>query len=198
MAYAESIRGRSFDSCANEAVISGRVDLRRYSAVLWMCGEEATTDEPFSRSEQQIVNAYLQGGGNLLVSGAEIGWDLDRDPQGDPSDIRFFRETLKAAYAGDDAGTYVATPAPSGLFTGLSLDLGFYTPGEMTVSFPDQLTPRGGATACLNYVGGQAGVAGIRYRGAYGLVHLGFPFESIDNRPDREAVMERVLADFGL
>jgi hypothetical protein len=43
---------------------------------MWMCGEEATESESFGAVEQSLVQTYLQGGGKLFASGAEIGWDL--------------------------------------------------------------------------------------------------------------------------
>ncbi len=71
--------------------------------------------------------------------------------------------------------------------------LGFYTPDRMVVSYPDQIAPTGGSKAILSYDGGLGGTAGIQYEGAYRLVYFGFPFESIDAREERRAVMSRVL-----
>ena len=49
------------------------------------------------------------------------------------------------------------------------------------------------ATPILGYVGGTSGTAGVQYDGAYRLVLLGFPFESIDSGEDRARVMRAVL-----
>ena len=50
----------------------------------------------------------------------------------------------------------------------------------------------------MSYVGGVGGTAAVTYDGAFRVVHFGFPFESIDNQPDRDAVMSRVMTFFGL
>ncbi|MCP4248019.1 MAG: hypothetical protein GY778_13305, partial [bacterium] len=39
--------GATFDSCANEAVISGAVTLGGYPAIDWICGEESSADSTF-------------------------------------------------------------------------------------------------------------------------------------------------------
>ncbi|HNT35373.1 MAG TPA: fibronectin type III domain-containing protein, partial [bacterium] len=44
--------GIGFDFCSNEAVVDEQIDLRSYSAVVWMLGEESTFDETFSWAEQ--------------------------------------------------------------------------------------------------------------------------------------------------
>ena len=192
---ARAISGRAFDSADNDAVLDGLVDLDTYDAVIWTLGEESTDDLTFDANERDRIDAYLDQGGNLLVSGAEIGWDLDH--LGDSDMQGFYVDALKASYAADDAGTYTAVPIPGGLFDGVT-ELGFFTPGTMDIAFPDVIVPQGGAVAELEYWGGTGGVAAISYSGAYRLVHLGFPLESIDALDDRALIIDRSLDFFGL
>ena len=59
---------------------------------------------------------------------------------------------------------------------------------------PDVLTVRPDAQACVNYVGGTGGVAGVQYgNGVYNVVTLGFPFETISSSAVRMQVMQRVM-----
>jgi hypothetical protein len=46
--------------------------------------------------------------------------------------------------------------------------------------------------------GGGGGAAALAFDGDYRLLYLAFPFESIDNRIDRAAVMDAALTFFGL
>ena len=190
-----ALAGRAHDTVANEGVVSGQIALENYRAVIWVLGEESVFDLTFDASERAVVESYLAGGGNLLVSGAEIGWDLDF--LGDADMQAFYRTSLHAAYAGDDAGTFSAMPEPGGLFGGIG-ELGFLVPQTMQVDYPDVLTPQEGAVSELLYVGGTGGTAAISYSGVHRLVYLGFPFEAIDNGPQRASVMAAVLAFFGL
>lgn len=193
-ATAEAIR-RPVDSAANEAIVGGAVDLLDYDAVIWVLGEEGTADQTFDATERQRVQAYLQAGGKLFVSGAELGWDLDA--QGTTDSRAFMNDVLRAAYVGDDAGTYSALPVAGGLFDGLG-ELGFYTPARIVVEYPDRLAPSPGARTELVYVGGLGGNAAVSYSGAYKVVVFGFPFESVDRLTHRQALMDRVLTFFGL
>jgi D-alanyl-D-alanine carboxypeptidase/D-alanyl-D-alanine-endopeptidase (penicillin-binding protein 4) len=182
-----------FDSCANDAVIGGAIDLSDYRAVLWHCGEESTVDESFSSTEQGLVAAYLQQGGALFVSGAEIGWDLDW--LGSAGDRSFYNSMLRADYVADDAGTE-QFEFTGGIFADVPFAVGDFHPTWMVIGFPDVMAPLGGATANLRYIsdsGADAGVAGIEYDGSYRLVHLGFPIEAVADGGVRRAMMQRVL-----
>lgn len=186
--------GVSFDACANEAVLSANVNLLDYPAVVWICGEESSGDATFDAQEQSLLTQYLSVGGSLLVSGAEIAWDLDYLNNG----RAFYRNMLGAQYAADDAQTYQVSPTPGGLFDGLpafALDDGtMYYDAE----FPDVLTSGAGAEPALYYAGGTGGVAAVAYEGAFRVVNLGFPFEIMMDPAARAALAQRVMAFFGL
>ena len=194
--YAEALHplGVTFDACSNEAVRDGDVLLSNYAAVIWQCGEESSVLDTFDSIEQSRVTTYLAGGGSLFVSGAEIGWDLDNLGNG----VAFYNNMLKADYAADDANTYSATGTAGSIFAAIG---GFaFDNGSLIydVDYPDVLTPLGGSTTALNYVGGTGGVAGVVYDGSYKLVHFGFPYETITDVATRSQIMVAVLAFFGL
>ncbi|UCG17744.1 MAG: N-acetylmuramoyl-L-alanine amidase [Phycisphaerales bacterium] len=193
-AEALAAAGVGFSSCANEAVIAQSITLGSYPAVTWISGEESTQDETFDDTEQSNVTTYLNAGGNLFVSGAEIGWDLDA--QGSSSDQTFYNDSLKADYYLDDADTYDVSPAAGSIFDGIapfSFDDGtlFYDS-----EYADVLNTIGGSTAALNYVGGTGGTAGIVFDGTFKVVNLGFPFETITSAASRAEVMDRVIGFF--
>ncbi len=194
--YAEALAacGLGFSSCDNESVASGLMTLDDFDALMWISGEESTSTDTFDVDEQDEIEAYLNGGGNLLVSGAEIGWDLDS--QGTTADRTFYNSYLKTDYSSDDAGTYDVTPITGSIFDGLSsfsFDDGtiFYDS-----QYPDVVTTSGGSSAALNYSGGSGGVAGVVFDGTFKVVSFGFPFEMIDSASDREDVMLRIAEFF--
>ncbi len=189
--------GVHVDSMSNEAVISGAVNLADYDTVIWILGEESTADDTFNATEQAKVEQFIAGGGNLFVTGAEIGWDLDAQGGG----VSFFENTLKGNYASDNANTYNVVAAPGGIFAGLpnfSFDNGthFYDS-----EWPDVINPQAGAQTALTYSGGTGGSAAIQAQGTNGrgnIVMFGFPFETITNAQTRAAVIDRVFGFFGL
>lgn len=187
--------GLQIDTASNERIISGDIALGDYDAVFWISGEESSADDTFNATEQTLVGNYLSAGGKLFVSGAEIGWDLDLLNNG----RSFYNNSLRADYVSDDAATYNVQGTAGSIFNGLafSFDDGseFYD-----VNFPDVISPVGGATTAMTYVGGTGGGAAIQYDSGAStkLVNLGFPFETITTEASRNAVMERVLDFFGL
>lgn len=179
----------AFDYAENSAVGSGAVALGSYQAVVWILGQESTDDKTFDSAEQTRVTSYLNAGGNLFVSGSDIGYELDGQAAG-----RVFYETmLRANYDVDNAGSEFVTGS-GGIMTGIgSFDFSLAGGAAYAVLAPDRITPQAGATAILSYSGGN-GTAGIEYdSGTYRVVMFAFPFEAIGASSARVAVMQRVL-----
>jgi N-acetylmuramoyl-L-alanine amidase len=177
-----------FDSASNEAVRDGHVRLADYHLVDWILGEESAPDQTLDPTERSLLRAYLDRCGALLISGTEIGWHLD----GLGADSDFYRNTLRAQYVADDAGTYMVTPTAGSIFAGLG-SFRFDAPGMYDPDYPDVISPYAGSVAALEYVGGTGGTAAVQYAdGCSRLVYLAFPLETIDP-PVRAAVMERIL-----
>lgn len=199
--HAEALRDLAvaIDSASNEAIGSGRVTLdpQSQAAVFWELGEESTVDETFSTAEQTRVRSYLEAGGRLMVSGAEIAWDLDL--LGSAADQSFYREVLRSRYVADDGETYRVDGSPGGLFDGLAgLAFDDGTHGTYDVDYPDVIQGEGSAAVCLDYGGGGLGAAVVAETGSSRVVNLGFPFETIYPAESRRAVLERIAAYFGL
>jgi len=199
---ARSISGPAFDTAGHNAVISGAVPLTNYPAIVWLLGEESTQDESFDTTEQGLVADYLAARGNLFVSGAEVGWDLDRASGPTAADRDFYRTVLRAAYSADDAATYAFAPSAAGIFAGNAaggFDNG--TKGTFNVDYPDVLAPTNGSIVALTYSGGTGGAAAVQYDAAPAggrLMNWGFPFETITNAAVRTAYMSDVLRWFGV
>jgi hypothetical protein len=196
-----SAYGLAFDSCHHNALTNDLVALTNYPHVLWECGNESTTDESFSSAEQTKVTAFLAGGGNLFVSGAEIAWDLDRPSGPTTADRNFFHNQLHAAYIADSSSSWNFSASAASLFAGNpngTFDDG--SKGIYLVGFPDVIAPTNyGAWAAVNYSNVVSGAAGIFYNGTAGggkVVYLGFPFETITSATARNAYLAGVLDFF--
>ena len=193
--------GRYFDSCDNDAVADGDMDLTDYFAAYWILGRESTADETFSDGEQTLVAAFLNQSNRLFVSGTELGWDLQQ--YGSATDKSFCSNYLKTAYVADDAGTNVAAARATGVFGGLA-NLVFDYTGTGPVyraSYPDTLAAAGSpaSTAALVYgtSAGGASAAAVSYSNQYRLVVMGFPFETILDASARTNLMKMTLNFFG-
>lgn len=181
--------GVSFDGAANEAVIQGTANLGDYPGVNWYLGEESTFENTFDAVEKQSVIAYLNGGGNLIVSGAEIGWELGRSASPN-ADLNFYNNYLKATYNGDDSNTYDFAGTSSGIFNGIVGKFDDNTEGYYDTDYPDQLGATGGSTIVMNYSGGTGDGAAVAYKGNdFGVVNFGFPLETITDPQVRADIM---------
>jgi D-alanyl-D-alanine carboxypeptidase len=198
----QNISGVVFDTADHNAVVNGIVALGNYPAVVWQLGEESTQDETFSSVEQSLVATYLNSGGNLFISGSEIGWDLDRSSGPTQAARDFYHNQLRAVFANDDANTYAFAAGAGGIFSGDasgSFDNG--THGTYNVDFPDVLTSTNGSVAAITYTGGTGGAAAVQYDGSLGggkVMNWGFPFETITSSTLRDAYMSDVLRFFGI
>ncbi len=181
--------GLGFSSGTNEAVASGAVALAGYTIVDWLLGVESAEDRTFSASEQTRVQAYLDGGGKLFVSGADLAYDLVNQGGG----ASFAQNYLHVGYSLNDANSYSVTPTGNGLFGGIGpFNFDPLAGAAYDVREPDALTAGTNAASCLTYSTG--GVAGVQYSsGVFNVVALGFPFEAISDGGMRALVMQRVI-----
>lgn len=187
-----SCNNMAFDGCQNEAVSAGTVVLSNYQAVDWFTGEEATVDKSIDATERTLLKNYLNAGGNLIISGSEIGWDIGRAASAN-ADLDFYNNYLKATFIGDDADTYTFS-GTSTLFNGQNGVFDNSTAGYYDVDFPDRVAANGGSSIALNYTGGTADGAGVGYKGTYNLLYFGFPFEAITSSTVRNNLMCNAVA----
>lgn len=194
----------SFESCSNDQIINEIVSLNDYELVIWILGDESTTDQTFSNVERTKVAAYLENGGKLFVSGSEIAWDLEGASSATPQQTNFLKTYLKAKYIADDANIYGVTGVDSTAFAGLGFGFGIVSNGSPYLEdYPDIIDTIGQSIPIFRY--NAVSTAGIAYSGSFNnspnegqLVYLAFPFETINLATERTKVMTAVLKYFGL
>lgn len=184
-------------SAANEAVVIGSVTLTAYDLVVWFVGDESTSDETFSAQEQPIVKTYLQAGGNLLVTGSEIGWDLS--VKGDANDKEFYANYLKAEFIGDGGSIgYVPATGITGTdFDGVTLTFD----AVYDEDYPDEINAANGAENILEYANGK--YSGAAYKGNFGsssseggVVYVSFPIDQVADHTEISTFMDKLLNYF--
>lgn len=194
--------GYGFDSTSNEAVTIAL--LNNYKNVIWILGAESTVDRTFNATEQASVTSFLNNPGkNFLVTGSEVGWDLDQANNG----RSFYRNTLGVTFVSDSAATYNITGGTDLLASVSSFSFGppavktnnTYPPpanAPYDVGFPDVIRPTNtNGSAILSYSGGAT--AAVRtVRADNKIVVFGFPFETIINVTRRNQIMKLIMDDF--
>lgn len=194
-------------SAANEAVEEGIIDLNDYQYVIWFVGDESTNYRTFNTIEQSKLASYLENGGNLFVSGSEIGWDLDRNhSNSEPSDTLFYRHYLKAKHIYDGNGTMNRAVGVEGTnFEGATINFGQSYPED----FPDDIDPINGAETVLNYTvmrnATEFRKAGIAFTGNFGesenigrMIYCSFGAESTGSFASMLSLITKVMDYFSI
>ncbi|MBM4174664.1 MAG: T9SS type A sorting domain-containing protein [Ignavibacteria bacterium] len=192
--YSEGVfkSGRDVDACSNEALIANLISLSDYSGVIWFLGDESTANKTLNPSEQLLVQSYLQAGGNLLITGSEIAFELRTTAP------TFLTNYLKANYESDNSGSLLIY-STGNIFRAFPSDiqLGITYPED----WPDGITPTGGSIACLNYRNGKVG--GVYYKGIYTggmkeakLIFLSFALETTNNTTAKNILINDALNFF--
>jgi hypothetical protein len=160
-----------------------------FDFVIWITGTEyAGVLKP---TDLAILREYLDDNGKLFLSGFDVCWDLVQNEV----DPEFANDYLKTTWdeSMDSATSFeVAGISGNPLWESLSLNL-VGGDGADDASYPDILTPIGGAEPILYYGSGTSMCAGLTYRGSYQLIYFGFGFESINSADTRNATMQSVL-----
>jgi hypothetical protein len=195
--------GFSFCSVSDESVINSEVDLTKYKMVDFIFGEEKKTSAPkykdkinfevFPASMRDLISSYLFGGGKLFLSGAYIGTDLYSNP--DSSGIRFANDILKFKLKTGHAVKTGNVFSVHNTFLPIKNTFEFNTTlndSIYKVEAPDELGEINGSEVLLRYSENNFSSA-IGYKDVYGVVSLGFPFETILGDKQRTLVMKSVL-----
>ncbi|MBP5201874.1 N-acetylmuramoyl-L-alanine amidase [bacterium] len=165
-----------------------------YAMIVWFAGEQSTADETLTHDEQEIISGYLTNGGAFFISGAEIGWDLDR--KGDSSDKFFFNNVLNAAYVDDDSNLYSFYGAD--IFSAIS---GEFDDGSLVYQpeYPDVLKPYDeslGSLVLFYDPAASKGAMVLTKSTAKKAAVLGFPFETIVSEDLRKSIIVKLLNEF--
>lgn len=197
----------TISSAANEAILDGIIELDAYDMVIWFVGDESTANNTFRSSEQGKLAVYLESGGNLLVTGSEIGYDLDRShSNSELSDTLFYRHYLKSRYVYDGSSSMSAVLGNTGTtFENISMNIGQVYEED----WPDDIDAINGSHVILNYNQNRNGTtprnAGVAYSGSFRnssedgkVIYLPFALETVHSLTQRADFMSDVLSYFDI
>ncbi len=196
-----------FSTSSREMVAAGKVALKDFQVVDWFLGGDSADSPALSAEEQAILQSYLNGGGQLVLSGTDLARDLDGPVGPTQADRDFLHDYLKASYAGENTDEHLVTGAPATVFSDANLRFGVAGEGSpINITRSDLLTPASGATTALHYgTTPSLPAAGVAFKGLFpggavpgAAAYFGFPFETITTKASRDTLMRRVFQFFGL
>ena len=193
----------SYDCGTDEAFEHKDILSDEYKAIFWLCGDAAGQDEVVGFNSMSYLANYLSKGGQLLISGSEIAYDMDY--RGSYQDKKFIHEVLKVNYVsnGENGNGYKVDGTDQGIFSGLSFNFDDGT-GGFRILKPDVIDTTNGSVPCFKY-SNRNEIAGVQYQGTISngqedarIITLGFPFESIYVEEQLDQFVSRVLEYFNI
>ncbi|MBN2572545.1 MAG: hypothetical protein JXA68_10485, partial [Ignavibacteriales bacterium] len=174
------------DFATNEAMENEQIDLSKYYLIDWFVGDESTSDITFSPKEQKVISDYINSGGKIIVSGAEIGWDLVEKAK-QKQDSLFIRDVFGAKYLGDDANT-------DKIFLSWKSTIGYINfCANYNVPYPDIYSPLEDGDLLFSYDNNLGAAIEKKHFNGGVAVLVGFPIEAIKDFEDRRRVLEFIL-----
>lgn len=199
--------GYSFVSASALSVERGDVSLADYDFVDLVLGKQRATEAGrdfaeikyrcFTPAMQSAVEAYIAGGGAMMVSGAYVATDLFESVGVTKADERFAKEVLHLSLVTNMATRSYAVTTRSRLSVTLPQSdyklSAQYSPDHYAINSVDALMPVGeGAYPLMRYE--DSGLcAAVGYRGSGAVVVMGFPFEGVVGVEARNELMRGVV-----
>ena len=210
--------GHAFYSCSNEAFCSDSTFRKKAWSADIICGKQVTTSlgeayeqkySVFPTQMQDAIRALTSKGGNILISGANIGtdaWDqiypYTRDKDSAISTQKFIKDVLGYRWVTGFAGRsgevrfsqdslFVNNPDKAGsMFTRPN-------PHKYCVESPDGISAANGKGKVVMRYTDTDIPAGIRFEaGSYKTVCLGFPIEALKEEEDIEKIIKATIEYF--
>lgn len=146
----------------------------------------------YTDDEANKLKDFLDNGGNLFISGQDIGWDQEsghNQANGTVVTKAFYTDYLHAKYEDDGSQTRNQFKAVSSDAVFGSVPDGNVIDKHNNNMYPDKITPLNGASKIFTY-NNSTDVAGIRYKGTYKVVYLGVGLEMIQSDAVRNEVLK--------
>jgi hypothetical protein len=145
--------GMAFNTCSAGAIRNLSIHLSDYPIVIYLLGDQCGDPKVLETEEQEQIKLYLQNGGKLMISGSEIGSDLNI--QASQSDLQFYQSFLKSTFIADSAATLEFSGISGTVFDGYS---GQVTPPQGKKYKSDVIEPLGSELILRFDDGGGAGI----------------------------------------
>lgn len=160
-------------------------ELCKHSAVVWLTGVFGDIEA----ENRAALASFLDAGGNLVITGQDIGWHLNNE--GYPDEVQFYHDYLHADFISDNSNQMSVSGLPGDpIGDGLSFDIEGGD-GASDQCWPSEIEPRTGALSVFEYSPNIQGA--IRYDGAHRVVYVAFGLEAVSTPAVRDTIMRRSL-----
>lgn len=169
-------------------------DLLLFDTVVWETGE---TQPALTLADQTALAQYLDNGGNLFISGQDIGWAMcdQSSPYYSEAACGFFQDYLSATYESNDSGDRTLSGVTGDAVSHrLIIDIAGGD-GANNQTSPSVISPIDPARSVFMYDESRAGAVRAE-TGTYKVVYFAFGFEAINDENLRRDIMENIFNRF--
>jgi hypothetical protein len=173
--------------------------LNKFQTTIWFCEQTGSVVPTVDSLDRALLQDYLEHGGNLFISGQDIGWDLCESPgsnyinQYDLSGGRsrdFYEHCLHAHYLAD-VSSYSRVIGETGNEIGDGLFFDVREPGRRE-QYPSEITPLNGAVSLFSYPNDHC--AAVGFASLYRLIYFAFGgLEVVSDVHVRTILLHRIL-----
>ncbi|MDL2303374.1 xanthan lyase [Dysgonomonas sp. OttesenSCG-928-D17] len=198
--------GYSFISASRDAVVKNQVSMNKYRLVDIILGKQKQTRvgrgvfgynfKTFTPDFQAKIKDYCNNKGNIFVSGAFVASDLWDNDCVEKADKDFAQQVLKYKWMVGQAARKGTVKTVASPFEMLKGDCSFYNELNekmYVVESPDALEPANDDSFTFLRYSENGLSAGVASSGEYKTVVVGFPFETIKSKEERNAFMGSIL-----
>jgi len=160
--------------------------------LVWNVGLGYPSLDPDDRA---FLMQYLDGGGNLFLSGQDIGWDLN-STRSSNRDVSFYHEYLHAVFQADDVNNMNIDGIPGDPVSDSIMLHIAGGDGADNQETPSRIGPYDADAVPIFTYHGASETAGLRSEDAESgarIVYLAFGFEGIDTEADRADLMRAAI-----
>ena len=173
------------------ALQASGIDFSHFQLMTWSAG---TTFPAFYPEEVDAIESYLDLGGNLFITGQDIGSDIFEPTGMSQFAQTFYNEYLNASYVGNAANFFLMKGVEDDPIT----DSVQFVVGTIYDKSLEKIAPNDSNTAAviLTYMNGPD-CGGIRsWKGSNRIVYLGVGFEQIPTEEARDTILTRSIRWF--
>jgi len=173
--------------------------LSKFPIVFWACEWAFPSLAP---QDRLALSDFLANGGHLFVSGQDVAWDM-ADPNSTTNEYydtggeskTWLENYMYVDYISDAGGVGPLTPAGEGGFFDLPSFEFYLQERSSDNQYPDEIAPRAGASALLNYSNGS--VAAVGNDDPYSTVYFAFGgLEAITDYEIRKETARQIVKHF--
>ncbi len=158
--------------------------------IVWFTGNSSTNT--LTPSDQDSLSQFLDSGGNLFLTGQNIGEEI--------SGSQFYSDYLHASFVTSVTQDHILDGVPGDPVGGGLSIVTTGSGGAGNQNSQDVISPIGGTDPVFRYSADS--VAALKYdSGSYKVVYFGFGFEAVNrtaNFAGRDTVLARILTWFGV